>query len=594
MVTFLFLFVNISFGKDYVDGIESTELEIAQWNGLPAAPSVSPTNTARVYYNGTSDTLKLSVNGGAYADFLSGLTGLLLDGSNSDDTTGDFEYFKNDNSIGADANGYSTYWYRVSLAGGETSYTRLYNDADGNTVWYASAGEIFSSANGTYEVTFEGSEINFNKTYAANAEVRFWGTTDSGRRYIRQWINATTDKFYEAPQDATIVGKVIADLPLELANSTTDLTTDVYLLTLRFKDDSDANGFYLRCRDDSSGTPDDVFIIGVDGATTAGDVDITDATPHLRWTDSTASEDDFEAYADGNQWYLTNVTDEKEIINIREDNTIQFYNQAGFVFPDGAPTDNQILKYDAALGRMAWEADAGGVGSGDITSVGDVADGAAFDGTQGTTLTFEGDAGADKVFKYDTTDDDFEIGDDLTIEDATPHIRLTDTDAGQDDFEWYADDGQVYLTNITDEKILIKFDEAYRMFTPQQVHILQGTSDLAAQYDVDPDMWIMDINSEVYPYGIYITKIYVDCTVADPTTELDANLTYCDNVANGAFPGASATLIKAVDTTTGNFADAAVNTLVPSGKTIYLDMDANPTDATTQYHIRIHYTIPTS
>jgi len=126
------------------------------------------------------------------------------------------------------------------------------------------------------------------------------------------------------------------------------------------------------------------------------------------------------------------------------------------------------------------------------------------------------------------------------------------------------------------------------------IHIAQGTFDLAAQYDVDSDLWLIDLHSDSYPHGIYITKIYVDCTMADPTTELDANLMYCDAVANGAFPGANATLIKAIDTTTGNFADAAVNTAVPSEKTIYIKMDADPTDANTQYHIRIHYYIPTS
>lgn len=42
-------------------------------------------------------------------------------------------------------------------------------------------------------------------------------------------------------------------------------------------------------------------------------------------------------------------------------------------------------------------------GSGDITSVGDVASGAAFDGTQGTTLTFN-NAGGDATIDYDGTD----------------------------------------------------------------------------------------------------------------------------------------------------------------------------------------------
>src|SRR3990167_6890129 len=49
---------------------------------------------------------------------------------------------------------------------------------------------------------------------------------------------------------------------------------------------------------------------------------------------------------------------------------------------------------------------------GDITSVGDVASGAAFDGTQGTTLTFY-NAGGNKTFAFNGSQ--FDLGDDLDI-----------------------------------------------------------------------------------------------------------------------------------------------------------------------------------
>ena len=146
--------------------------------------------------------------------------------------------------------------------------------------------------------------------------------------------------------------------------------------------------------------------------------------------------------------------------------------------------------------------------------------------------------------------------------------------------------------NTTDRTL--EFHDGTVQVALSAIKIMQGTFDLAAQYDVDSDLWLVDLHTDQFPHGIYITKIYVDCTVADPTTELDANLMYCDAVANGAFPGANATLIKAIDTTTGNFADAAVNTAVATGKSIYIDIDADPTDANTMWHIRIHYYIPTS
>jgi len=139
-------------------------------------------------------------------------------------------------------------------------------------------------------------------------------------------------------------------------------------------------------------------------------------------------------------------------------------------------------------------------------------------------------------------------------------------------------------------KQFVVYDGAAEVAIPLR-HVAQGTFDLAAQWDVDTDLWLMDLHADTYPNGIYITAITVDCTVADPTTELDANLMYCDAVAGGAFPGANATLIKAINTTTGNFSDVAVNTAVATGKTLYIDLDADPTDATTQYHVRIHYRI---
>ncbi len=55
------------------------------------------------------------------------------------------------------------------------------------------------------------------------------------------------------------------------------------------------------------------------GATTTnaiqvGDIDINDTTPHLKWEDSTAGDDDFEAYADDDTWYLTNFNTSEVLI----------------------------------------------------------------------------------------------------------------------------------------------------------------------------------------------------------------------------------------------------------------------------------------
>lgn len=52
--------------------------------------------------------------------------------------------------------------------------------------------------------------------------------------------------------------------------------------------------------------------------------------------------------------------------------------------------------------------------TGDITSVGDVASGAAFDGTQGTALTFN-DADGDQTITYDTTNNRFAVSDEWIV-----------------------------------------------------------------------------------------------------------------------------------------------------------------------------------
>ena len=141
-------------------------------------------------------------------------------------------------------------------------------------------------------------------------------------------------------------------------------------------------------------------------------------------------------------------------------------------------------------------------------------------------------------------------------------------------------------------KGLAWYDGTQEVFQPS-IHTLQGSVG-TGDYDTDPDVWILDLDADTYPHGIYIKKVYVDCNEADPTTELNADLKYCDAVANGAFPGANATLIKALDTTTGNMSDAAVNTAVASAKTIYITIDADPVSDTTIFHVRVQFYIPES
>ena len=126
----LFLFCSQFVYGDTIDGLTGEEFEITQWDGLPASPSVSPTNTARIFYNGTTDTLQISINGGAYFDISTSSTltaYYLLDGSN---TAGIFYLDTNKYLKKIDANTVGIYvndiliqeWYAIAGAPPEGSY----------------------------------------------------------------------------------------------------------------------------------------------------------------------------------------------------------------------------------------------------------------------------------------------------------------------------------------------------------------------------------------------------------------------------------------------------------------------------------------
>jgi len=91
--------------------------------------------------------------------------------------------------------------------------------------------------------------------------------------------------------------------------------------------------------------------------------------------------------------------------------------------------------------------------------------------------------------------------------------------------------------------------------------------------------------------GITITSIIVQCSSDDPTTELDANIMYCDAQGTGAFPGANPTLVRAIDTASGNYSSGAITDSISTGKELYLLLDNNPTDVNTMWTIKIEYTI---
>ena len=199
------------------------------------------------------------------------------------------------------------------------------------------------------------------------------------------------------------------------------------------------------------------------------DHDINDDTPHLRLTDTDANQDDYEIYADENQLYITNVTDEKVFINVDDhEGLIEFFDK--YQFPDDTPADNEVLKHDAALGRLAWESSAAGYtnltefvdqtawrvfysdASGDVTELALGDDGEVLTST-GTTSAPDFEAGGGSDTLDDVTGRGADTLNEVTVGDlnqnnATPHHTFRDT---TDDvaYQWHLDTDDPNWPNYT-------------------------------------------------------------------------------------------------------------------------------------------------
>ena len=111
----------------------------------------------------------------------------------------------------------------------------------------------------------------------------------------------------------------------------------------------------------------------------------------------------------------------------------------------------------------------------------------------------------------------------------------------------------------------------------------------------DWDLLNMAAGGVAFPGGIVITSWYVDCSVASPTTQLNANLMYCDALGGGAFPGANQVTVDSLVSTSGNSSrtDMSGSTLgsgiIPTNKILYIHFNADPTDLQTTWSLVINY-----
>lgn len=195
----------------------------------------------------------------------------------------------------------------------------------------------------------------------------------------------------------------------------------------------------------------------------------------------------------------------------------------GEVDTTNAPSAGDFLSFSGQ--RFTWTAPSG---SGDITSVGDVASGAAFDGTQGTVLTFN-NAGGDSTLTYNGSN----LTSSVTQEVSNAIPTFVWTDSGGDDYEAYADANIWYLTNSTDGAIIARTTQANALQIVGKT-ITEGGADLNGKIDasaatvfsfvqqkdatiVDPDtvqttsdaIPLFEVDARNYPFGIRIVQVKV-------------------------------------------------------------------------------------
>jgi len=114
---------------------------------------------------------------------------------------------------------------------------------------------------------------------------------------------------------------------------------------------------------------------------------------------------------------------------------------------------------------------------------------------------------------------------------------------------------------------------------------LQLSGDFRALFNVKVDWRLLDLKRSVlaFPNGVTILSWYLDSSESDPTTEINANLKYCDG-GDGPFPGTGVTLIDVIDSDHGKSSredmslSARGTGIIPPGMVIFLSFDEDPTD----------------
>lgn len=275
------------------------------------------------------------------------------------------------------------------------------NVKDTHIDWGSGAGQVNLD-----DIPTGSTNVPFTSTLKTNYDTAYgWGNHASAGYLTSEVDGSTTNEI----QDLSLTGDT-----LSLSSDATTVDLSGYYNSLSDIQSAVSNDFHNLGGTDANTTytagdhltltgtdfdVDDDFLLN-NGDTATGAYDFGGAVFEMPNGTSGTTDATGEIYLDTNGDDGTNFSGE----------VLQVYTGAAnkYLFPMALPLaasqDNYIPKYDASTKTVSWEEDATGApGAGDVESVGDCASGACFDGTQGTTLTFN-NAGGDKTLIYNGTD----------------------------------------------------------------------------------------------------------------------------------------------------------------------------------------------
>ena len=289
----------------YIDGHLYSDVEVVQWTGM-GAPSVSPAGGARIYHDSTSNTLKLSVNGGAYADIATGATGYTNLTSFVDQTNWRVFYSDGSGDVTELALGGSgTYLQSNGAAAAPTFETPA--GAGDNVIINATAIDTTATFTDNTEIAFSVADggaggpdvvtadvvnntLDFTE-FAAGMTLDTGTTITLGASNLDIKVNSTG--LFEVDGQGAYTGDLLhvhqhtgnpgagnvmhvegADPdqnPIFHVSSTdSDFTAELVTVLIDAVDNDDADWIPLRVQDDRDGTPDTIFEMDYLGTVTTG------------------------------------------------------------------------------------------------------------------------------------------------------------------------------------------------------------------------------------------------------------------------------------------------------------------------------------